>query len=146
MPEIKTEIIINAPIGKIWAVLMDFYSYNAWNPFILSIKGKKQLNERLVVVINPLKKKKMVFKPKILSLKEKEEFSWKGSLLIPGIFDGQHNFLLKLLPDNNVLFLHTEKFSGILSRPIFKLIKESTQLGFVQMNEALKKECELSGR
>ena len=142
MTEIKTEITINAPIDKVWAVLTDFDSYKKWNPFIQDIQGKAQLNERLIVTINPPGKKKMVFKPKIISMSEKIEFSWLGNLLIPGIFDGQHIFLLNKLSYNRVQLIHSECFSGILKKPIFKLIKESTQSGFKQMNQALKKRCE----
>lgn len=143
MAEINTEITINASIEKVWQVLTDFDSYKVWNPFIRNIRGSFRLNERLIVTINPPGKKEMVFKPKIIHLDDKVTFSWIGNLLIPGIFDGQHNFYLKQLEPNLVRFIHSEHFTGILSKPIFQLIKKSTQLGFEQMNQALKKYCEL---
>jgi len=123
-------------------ILTDFGSYKKWNPFIQDIQGKPHLNERLIVTIKPPEKKKMVFKPKIISINEKTEFSWIGNLFVPGIFDGQHCFLLKKLSDNKTQLTHSECFSGILKKPIFKLIKESTHLGFEQMNQALRRRCE----
>lgn len=42
MREIRTEIIIAAPIEKIWAILINFSSYPRWNPFIRNIEGNPQ--------------------------------------------------------------------------------------------------------
>lgn len=142
MLEINTQIIINTSLEKVWATLIDFDSYKLWNPFILDIKGELQLENRLIVTIKPQDKKKMVFKPKIISLIHLQEFVWIGNLIIPGIFDGQHQFFLKKLADNKIQLIHSERFSGMLSKPIFKLISNSTQLGFEQMNAAIKERCE----
>ena len=48
MREIKTEILIKAPIEKIWAVLVDFSNYSEWNPFIRKIEGVFQKDTKLV--------------------------------------------------------------------------------------------------
>ena len=38
--QIETEIDINAPAAKVWAILTDFARMGLWNPFITSIAGK----------------------------------------------------------------------------------------------------------
>jgi uncharacterized protein YndB with AHSA1/START domain len=43
MKHIKTEILINAPIEKIWAVLTDVSYYSSWNPFITKIDGDAEV-------------------------------------------------------------------------------------------------------
>lgn len=141
MKEIKTEIAINAPIEKIWAVLMDFSAYSTWNPFIRKIMGKAGINEKLAVTIEPPGKKAMTFYPKIVALSE-FQFKWVGNLGWPGIFDGTHQFLLIKQTDNQTRLIHSEIFSGILHAPIFKLINHSTHAGFINMNNALKDRCE----
>ena len=139
--EIRTEIIINAPIEKIWSILTDFESYSVWNPFIQSIEGRPNINERLVVTIYPPNKKPMTFRPKIISISN-YELTWIGNLLLPGIFDGEHHFALIPISDDNTKFLHSEKFSGLLCSPIFGLIGETTKVGFENMNMAFKKQSE----
>lgn len=37
MPVAQTEVIINAPISKVWEVMMDVDRYCEWNPFIIKI-------------------------------------------------------------------------------------------------------------
>lgn len=142
MSEIKTEIMIHAPIEKVWLTLLDFDSYLSWNPFIQEIKGKPRLGERIMIRIHPPEQKKMVFKPKITSLIDKKELKWIGNLFIPGIFDGHHQFVLNQLEENKVQLIHSEQFSGILNKLIFRLIQNSIRLGFLQMNEAFKQRCE----
>jgi hypothetical protein len=137
---IETEIIIDAPIDKIWSILIDFPSYPNWNPFIRAIDGKLQMNEQLTVTIQSSNTKTMRFYPRIITLSE-YELIWRGKLGVQGIFDGAHRF--KLLPlDKKVKFIHSEVFTGLLHVPIFNLIGESTKNGFDNMNKVLKNRCE----
>lgn len=140
MKKIKTEILIDAPIEKVWSVLTDFKSYPAWNPFILKIEGQLQINSQLAVNIHPPGQKPMTFSPKIVKITE-HAFCWIGSLGISGIFDGRHSFILEPV-ENKTRFLHSESFSGFLHMPIFALINKATKAGFENMNTALKNRCE----
>ena len=141
MQEIQTEIFINAPIEKVWAVLTDLHAYSAWNPFICKVEGNLQLDSPLTVTVQPAGQKPMSFRSKIDSLGE-YEFSWLGGVGIPGIFKGLHRFKLEKNANNQVKFIHSERFSGILHWPILYMIGKSTREGFVNMNQALKERCE----
>ena len=141
MNQIKSEIIINAPIELIWNTLLDFKSYPNWNPFIKKIKGSPIVGSKLAVTIQPSGQKPMVFCPKIFTISD-YHFAWLGSLGIKGLFDGEHNFKLQQESTNQVKLLHFENFSGILHKPILAMIRKSTQTGFESMNLALKNLCE----
>ncbi len=141
MKNIRTEILINTDITKVWDVLMDFNSYPKWNPFITSISGEPKLGNRLTVSINPPGGKGMTFKPNILTLESNKEFRWKGKLGISGIFDGEHYFILEFLEKDKTKFIHGEIFSGLLVPLVGKML-DKTQKGFQLMNESIKNECE----
>lgn len=141
MKEIHTEILINAPIEKIWATLTDLQAYAEWNPFIRKVEGMLQLDAQLTVTIQPAGQKPMTFHPKICLLGE-YEFSWLGQVGMKGIFDGLHRFKLEKITDNQVKFIHSERFSGILHWPILYMIGKSASEGFANMNQALKERCE----
>jgi len=140
--EIKTEIIINAPIEKVWATLMNFENYPKWNTFITSIEGKSEVGQKLKAFLQPPGAKGMTFKPKVLIVNPNQEFRWVGHLLFPGIFDGQHNFKLIDNGDNTTTFIQSENFKGILVPFLKKMIEINTVQGFRQMNEGLKREVE----
>lgn len=140
--EIKTAIEIKAPAEKVWNILTNFNHYHEWNPFIIESSGELKQGSRLINVMKN-GEKTMRFKPKILKVVEHEYFDWLGSLLFRGLFDGHHYFKLESLDAESVKLIHGEKFSGLLSGPILKSIRENTEANFIAMNEALKMRAEL---
>lgn len=84
----------------------------------------------------------MIFKPDILKFEPEREFRWKGKFGIKGIFDGEHYFILEETGEHQTKFIHGEIFSGILVGLMGGALA-NTRDGFVLMNEALKKECEM---
>lgn len=141
MIQIETELIINAPIQRVWEILTDFDKHQRWNPFIKSISGQKEVGKKIKVTLHPPGSKIMTFSPRILVLKKEKELRWKGQLFIPGLFDGEHYFLLEELDESTTLFIHGEKFSGILLGIIKKTLSK-THIGFEMMNKSLKLLCE----
>jgi hypothetical protein len=144
MKAIETSINIKASPAKIWEVFSNFNLYPAWNPFIISVKHQPVNADRLEIIIQIGTKKPQIFKPKILKNEENKEFKWKGKLLIPGLFDGEHYFTLEKISETETKFTQGEKFSGILLRPIMKMIQKDTIEGFQKMNQALKERVELN--
>ncbi len=144
MKQIETEIDINAPAGKVWSILTDYENHGKWNPFIKSITGDKNPGGSLTIRVHPPEGSAMTFKPLIIKYDSPDEFRWKGKLGIPGLFDGEHYFVLKE-EKNKTRFIHGEKFTGLLVG-IFGKTLEKTRKGFELMNEALKAECEKSSR
>jgi len=140
--EIKTQIIINAPPDKAWAVLTDFEGYPNWNPFIKSITGKPKVGSQITVSIVPPESKVMTFKPTVLAFEPYKEFRWTGKLFFKGVFDGEHKFELIDNGNGTTSFLHSETFKGILVGLFKKQLKNNTKRGFEMMNENLKKRVE----
>ena len=93
--KIETEIMINADAATVWKVLADFDKHPKWNPFIQSISGDKEVGGRLNVSIKPPGGKGMTFKPVVMKFDQNREFRWKGKLLVTGLFDGEHFFILE---------------------------------------------------
>lgn len=141
MKNIETSIVIDAPIQKVWEVLMDFDAYPNWNSFIHP-SGKAEVGSRLENKIFLEGMKPQVFKPKVLEVKATQKFRWEGNLFIRGLFDGEHYFHLEKLNKNQTKLIHGENFRGILVRLILRMIEEKTVDGFKRMNTELKQHCE----
>ena len=64
------------------------------------------------------------------------------SLLVPGLFDGEHIFSIEPLDENRVRFVQREKFSGLLVPLFARSLERDTKRGFDEMNKALKARVE----
>jgi len=109
--EIVTEALLPAKPEQVWQVLTDGAQYSDWNPFIVNVEGRFEEGESLKNTMQPQPGKQVVFKPEIIEAKVNEELRWVGRVAIPGIFDGEHYFLLKP-HKGQTRFIHGEKLSG----------------------------------
>ena len=143
MKELRTQIEIQAPHQRVWETLTDFESYPLWNPFIQEIHGKLEVGEQLEVHLSPPQGQKMVFRPILTRLDPGRSYRWRGKLLLPGVFDGEHIFELEGEDDSGgVTLIHREQFEGILVGLLWKSVDNSVRAGFEAMNGALKTRCE----
>jgi hypothetical protein len=141
MTEIRSEIAIAAPAGRVWDILTDFARFPEWNPFICKAKGRAQVGERLTVVLQPAGGGATTFRPRVLRADPGRELAWLGRLVMPGIFDGEHHFVIES-QNGGVRFVQREVFTGVLVGLILSRIGDSTRQGFEAMNRALKARAE----
>ncbi|MEZ0006912.1 hypothetical protein ABH942_002290 [Flavobacterium sp. 28YEA47A] len=137
--EIKTEIVIQATPEKIWSILTNFEDYPNWNPFVSSIEGTVDIGNKIKVRIHPPGGKEMTFRPVIITKIDEKELSWRGKLLVSGLFDGEHKFELIDNKNGSVTFIQSEKFKGLF---VWMFNLKKTEDGFNQMNEKLKELAE----
>jgi len=142
MHHLETQIDIDAPVERVWSLLVDFPAYPRWNPFVRSIEGILEAGQSLKVFIQPQGANGMRFQPTVLAVQPNRELRWKGKLFLPGLFDGEHCFKLEEKPGGGLTFHQSETFSGILVPLFRRSLDGSTKQGFVAMNEALKREAE----
>ena len=142
MPEIHTEIGINASPEKVWNILTDFSAFPEWNTFMPSAEGELEEGARLNVVVRPMGGKGMTIKPTVLKVDENRELRWRGALLLNGLFSGEHSFIIQGVSEGKVRFMHSESFKGVLAPLMWPIIRKSTRRGFEAMNEALRDRAE----
>ena len=135
--QLQTSIHIAASAATVWDILTDFSKYDSWNPFLQSMRGDFRTGERVRVTAGGMK-----FSPKVLVREENQELRWLGHFLLPGIFDGEHTFLLTEHGDGTTTFEQHESFRGILVGLFAKQLKTETHAGFEAMNRALKERAE----
>ena len=142
MQTIETELEIDAPADRVWATFGDFERWPDWNPFAVSLKGRVAVGEKLEVRLEPPSGRAMTIKPKVMAFEPESELRWLGHLLIPGIFDGEHQFCLETIEGNRTRFIHREEFGGLLVGLVLRSVREGTTAGFEAMNRALKERVE----
>jgi hypothetical protein len=135
---IDTDILIHAPLPRVWDVLTDFARWPEWNPTIRSLSGELRLGAPLVARMHPRNGRPMTFRPKVVALEPGCSFAWRGRLLLPGLFDGRHSFALTAEGTDTRLH-HGETFRGLL---VPLLPARQFVADFVALNEALKTRVE----
>jgi len=138
MLELRTETEIDAPVERVWQVLMDFDSYPRWNPFIRSIRGTPEVGSRLEVEIGAPGTRPMRFRPTVRVAVRNREFRWLGRLVIPGLFDGEHIFELTPLGSQSTRFVQRERFRGLFLPFLARRLEKDVRRGFEEMNRALR--------
>lgn len=112
--QIRTEIEIDATPEAVWNVLTDFAAYPDWNPFVRQVRGEAVEGATLDNVIQAIHlENPQTFRPTVLVARENEELRWLGHLLVPGLFDGEHYFIIAP-SETGTHFTHGENFRGLL--------------------------------
>jgi len=140
--EIYTQVTINAPAERVWAITMDTGRYPEWNPFIKSVHGDLRPGARIRVNLHPANSHTTPIFPTVLAVEPNHELRWRGHALIPGLFDGEHSFTVEPTGPNSCRFIQQEKFSGSLVPFAWRWITTDVIAGFREMNQALKLRAE----
>jgi len=138
---VATFIDIRANPARVWRVLTAFADYPAWNPFITAVEGTPAVGARLLIRVHPPGGSAMAFRPRVLIAEPERQLRWKGRLILPGLFDGEHSFRLEPIP-GGVRLHHEERFTGLLAGVMPASSYGRIRQGFEAMNTALKARVE----
>jgi hypothetical protein len=134
---IATAIEIDAPPARVWQVLVDLPAYREWNPFIVEAAGDVAVGESLSLEMALPGREAMTIEPRLLVVEPGRELRWRGRLFLPGLFDGEHAFLLTELPGGRTRLDHVEDFAGLLLPLAKRLIHDDTLQAFRALDAAL---------
>lgn len=144
MPTVREELIINAPIEKVWDVLTDFGNYAAWNPFVQNIELNAELKEGSPVILHALMKPGAPASPVAATLAEVQAphtLNWRGGVGPAWLARGYHFHQLEQLADGSTRVVHGETFSGLLFALIWPLQGKTFDRTYKKVSEALKLRC-----
>ena len=139
--ELTTYVDVDATPAEVWAVLTDVDRYPEWNPF-MRIAGRVNEGARLHVELTPPEGRSARFRPTVVRVDPERELRWRGKLWLPGLFDGDHRFVVEDAGDGRTRVTHSESFFGALTPLVWRFIGASTEAGFEAMNAALKQRVE----
>lgn len=142
--EIYTDIEIATKAEKVWQILINFNDYSNWNPFLTKVEGKAQAGTKITIHVQAPGLKSMTFNPTIVKVEENRELRWIGKFFLPGVFDGEHIFMIEELESNRVRFIQKECYTGLLIPLMADKLNNNTRSGFELMNQAVKKLAESS--
>jgi hypothetical protein len=134
---IATTVDIDAPAARVWEVLVDLPAYREWNPFIVEAEGAVAVGSTLALRMALPEREPMTINPRLLVVEPQRELRWKGRLWLPGLFDGEHAFVLTPLENERTRLDHFENFSGLLLPVARSMVYDATVQSFHALNSAL---------
>lgn len=163
-----TEVTINAPPSIVWSVLIDTTKYPEWNPFIKSLHPvhpnihsiKLGQDIQLECYKQPHSNsnidgehKTQSFQANISKFLPNKEIGWKGQIVSPLLFEGEHSLELQTKTillgsereqDKNECthVIHQELFRGLFVLIAKTNLNTLTRSNFIAMNTALKRRAE----
>ena len=141
MKELRTEIEIQASPEKVWQVLTDLAKYPEWNSLITRAIGKAEVGARVDITV-PSGSKEMILHCTVVKAEPNRELCWKYHVILPGLFRGEHSFIIEPAGPNQVRFIDREVFNGLLVPLQAKSIDTDSRRGFEEMDRALKARAE----
>ncbi|MCC5964425.1 MAG: SRPBCC domain-containing protein [Rhodobacteraceae bacterium] len=134
----ETEIFIDAPPERVWALLTDPVAHADWNPMMQAVEGDFTPGSRIRLTMRTPSGGTMTFRPRVLVADPGRELRWLGRLGLPRLFDGEHYF--RLIPEaGDIRLIHGERFRGLL---LWGIDVHQFRAGFEAGNAALKERAE----
>lgn len=136
--EIEESIEINASDEKIWDIISNFSAYPDWNTYIKYIEGNLRPGRSLYIETKNVNDNHATYRAIVTKVVENRELSWKGKLLMSGIYDSERFFVITSISKNRSLFTFRGNYTGLLVPMFWVLVKKNEAYDYEQMNKALK--------
>lgn len=142
MPEIVTDIIIEASAERVWHELTDVAAYPSWNPVLRRVLGHLAVEQTLTVVRIGADGGEVVERPTIIHFRPVREIRWRTRLGLPWLLDTERGFKIERLGPEQVRFVHWQSRSGLLAYLVMGASESAARDQLDVMNLALKAQVE----
>lgn len=142
MRTLLTEIEIDAPVEKIWDILMDFEHWKDWSPIIKAGSGNAALGSELSITMNGKDGKNgPKYAPVVTIFEAPKDFRWRAKMMAEFIFTNDKVFELEATSSGTRL-IHKEEFSGLMVSLFWGKLNDGVVPMLNAMNKALKEHVE----
>lgn len=139
--QLEHSVLLDAPVEKVWQVLVNFSDYSSWNSMI-SFKGEPAVGRKVPMRVEILGKR-IVTPVNFLRMQTNKELAWMGGP--KGLFTGEHYFILEEQAEGKCKLRQGEKFKGLLLPLMWPFLESTLNKLYVQTNEDIQKYLSISG-
>jgi hypothetical protein len=137
--EIRTELDLAAPPEVVWRALTEVERWAEWCTWLRWEGGEFREGTKIKLRLSPPDGKGYAFRPTVLKVEPCQRLVWVGRTGIPGIFDGEHSYLLQPNDKGGTHLINREYFSGIFAPIVRRLsVLQSAKPGFESFNQELQ--------
>ena len=132
---------IEAPAGRVWAILVDTPGYARWNPFTTRVDTNFEIGAPvdLYVTLGPLNLKQP---ERIKAVEPPHLLAWGMTMGPPWLLSARRDQRLEALGEARCRYITTDTFNGLLTPLVVLLFGGPIRRGFNAMALALKQRAE----
>lgn len=132
---------IDAPVQRVWDILVDFERYGEWNPFTTRVEAELTIGSPVLlhVALGPLERKQP---ERIEILEPPHLLAWGTTMGHPLLLSALREQRLEALSETRCRYLTTDATSGLLTPLVALLFGRLIRQGFNRMAAALKTRAE----
>ena len=136
---------IEAPIERVWDILVDAEQYGEWNPFTTRIETDFEIGSPidLYVTLGPLKLRQPEW---IEAVDRPHLLAWSTMVGHPFLLSARREQRLDPSGANRCRYLTTDAFTGLLTPLVVLLFGQLIRRGFNDMALALKARAEAASQ
>ncbi len=142
MPNLYTEIEIDAPKLQVWQALVQKEQWMYWNTFLYDCDSNRPFTPGQEVFLSVRRvpgEADIEFQALVTLVQPEVCLRWVSA--IPGLAN-EHVFELQAIDAQRTKYIHQESFTGWLSRIFWPLIRQDEQQGLKRMARELKQHVE----
>lgn len=138
---IQTSIDIDAPAERVWATLVDFASYEGWNPFVIRVRGAPIVGEPVRLTVK-LGGRKMGRTHIVSRVEPYTTLAWTIETRAPWWIHGERIQRVEPLGPNRCRYTNDEQVHGVMGVIVGPLMGASVRSGLEAAGRGLKARCE----
>lgn len=137
MNQVKTEVILQAPVDRVWALVADLSLYPQWNLLVEKATGAFEPGGRLDLSVRLPGIDPFHVAVRVLRLETEALFSWRGAMWSDALLAWTYCLRLEGGAAGQVKVVQTSEFTGALA-PLFSFaLNRSFAAGMSDLNQAL---------
>jgi len=134
MVSVVTGLVIEAPIERVWQVLLDFPSYPRWNPLLPEAGGEPRLGARVAFRARVGTRTPLLRFTGTIRACAPHRLEWTGG--VPGLLAGRH--VLELTgAGGGTRLVHREDFRGLIALLLGRRLVDFVRPAYAAMDRAL---------
>lgn len=136
------KMVINAPIERVWAILLDLPRYSQWNPFTYRVDSTLVVGAPVDLYVRMRKRGERVQREYVRTVRAPTTLSWGMTMGHAVLLTALRKQTLERIDAKTCSYQTTDAFSGALTPLVTYLFGEDIEEGFNAVARALKAHAE----
>ena len=139
---IRAEVEIDAPVARVWEILVDLDAYAEWNPFTPRVRSSLRVGDPVEMDVRMHPDRTLARVERVTACEPEARLCWDMKIGAPFLLAAERCQVLTPLGSQRTRYETADCFRGLLVPLMLWLYGGAVQRGFESVALALKKRAE----